>query len=66
MGSQTVQLQKGPLQNLASVSGAQHVNWGESSMADSSSRTDTSTDMEPDDKDQRVNRFGILTFSFSF
>ncbi|XP_022846300.1 transcription factor TGA2.2-like isoform X1 [Olea europaea var. sylvestris] len=55
MGSQTVQLQKGPLQNLVSVSGAQHANWGESSMADSSSRTDTSTDMEPDDKDQRFD-----------
>lgn len=66
MGSQTVQLQKGPLQNLVSASGAQHENWGESNMADSSSRTDTSTDMEHDDKNQRVNCFGILTLSFSF
>lgn len=64
MGSQTVQLQKGPSQNLVSVSGAQHENWGESNLADSSSHTDTSTDMEPDDRNQRVNFFVILTFSF--
>lgn len=32
----------------------QHENWGESSMADRSPRTDTSTDADPEDKNQRV------------
>ncbi|KAI3446579.1 hypothetical protein Pfo_003244 [Paulownia fortunei] len=51
--SQAVQLQKGSQPNLVSASGAQHENWGESNMADSSSHTDTSTDGDPDDKIQR-------------
>lgn len=49
-----MQLQKGPQQNLVSASGAQHENWAESNMADSSSRTDTSGDMDADDRNQRV------------
>ncbi|KAK6149057.1 hypothetical protein DH2020_016582 [Rehmannia glutinosa] len=53
LGSQAVQLQKGPQQNLVSASGAQHENWGESNMAESSSRTDTSTDVDPDDRNQK-------------
>ncbi|KAL0359621.1 UNVERIFIED_CONTAM: TGACG-sequence-specific DNA-binding protein TGA-2.1 [Sesamum angustifolium] len=44
---------KGPQPNLISTSGAQHENWGESNMADSSSRTDTSTDVDPDDRNQK-------------
>ncbi|KAL0339767.1 UNVERIFIED_CONTAM: TGACG-sequence-specific DNA-binding protein TGA-2.1 [Sesamum radiatum] len=51
--SQATQLQKGPQPNLISTSGAQHENWGESNMADSSSRTDTSTDVDPDDRNQK-------------
>lgn len=55
--SQTIQLQKGSKANLGNVlSGGHHENWGESNMADSSSRTDTSTDGDGDgdDKIQRV------------
>lgn len=33
---------------------SQHENWGESNMADRSPRTDTSTDVDPEDKNQRV------------
>lgn len=54
LGSRAVQVQKGSQPNLVSTSGVQHENWGESNMADSSSHTDTSTDMDPDDKNQRV------------
>ncbi|KAL0316754.1 UNVERIFIED_CONTAM: TGACG-sequence-specific DNA-binding protein TGA-2.1 [Sesamum radiatum] len=53
LGSQAVQLQKGSDLNVVMASGAQHENWGESNMADSSSRTDTSTDVDPEDKNQR-------------
>ncbi|KAL0404813.1 UNVERIFIED_CONTAM: TGACG-sequence-specific DNA-binding protein TGA-2.1 [Sesamum radiatum] len=53
LGPQATQLQKGPQPNLISTSGAQHENWGESNMADSSSRTDTSTDVDPDDRNQK-------------
>ncbi|KAH6772199.1 TGACG motif-binding factor 6 [Perilla frutescens var. hirtella] len=35
------------------VSGAQDENWRESNMADSSSHTETSTDMDPDDKNYK-------------
>ncbi|XP_047941877.1 transcription factor TGA2.2-like [Salvia hispanica] len=55
MGSQPVQLQKGPQPNLFSTSSGQHENWGESNMAESSSRTDTSTDLDPDDKNQKFD-----------
>ncbi|KAL3643770.1 hypothetical protein CASFOL_014585 [Castilleja foliolosa] len=45
------QLQKGSQVNLISATGAQHENWGESNMAaESSSRTDTSNDMDPDNQ----------------
>ncbi|KAG8372122.1 hypothetical protein BUALT_Bualt12G0033600 [Buddleja alternifolia] len=43
----------GPQQILVSPSGAQHDNWGESNMAESSSRTDNSTDVDADDKNQK-------------
>ncbi|KAG8367826.1 hypothetical protein BUALT_Bualt16G0113000 [Buddleja alternifolia] len=52
-GSQSAQLQKGPRPNVVSVFGGQNENWGESNMADSSSNTDISTDMDPDDRNQR-------------
>lgn len=53
MGSQTLPLQKESNPNLVSTSGGPHENWGESNMADVSTRTDTSTD-DTDDKSQRV------------
>ncbi|ONH94893.1 hypothetical protein PRUPE_7G037900 [Prunus persica] len=46
-------LQKEAQQNLPSVSRSNHENWGESSMADGSPRTDTSTD-DTEDKNQRT------------
>ncbi|XP_042004421.1 transcription factor HBP-1b(c38)-like isoform X2 [Salvia splendens] len=54
--SGTGQVQKGMQKNLVSVTGAQNENWRESNMADSSSHTETSTDMDPDDKN---NKFDI-------
>lgn len=51
-----VQVQKGLQPNLASASGAQGENWREPNMADSSSHTETSTDMDPDDKNYKVIR----------
>ncbi|KAL2501897.1 Transcription factor TGA6 [Forsythia ovata] len=53
LGSQAVQVPKGPHLNPASVSGTQHENWEESNMAESSSHTDTSTDVDPDEKNQQ-------------
>nr|AHN63210.1 transcription factor TGA2 [Salvia miltiorrhiza f. alba] len=47
------QVQKGLQQNLVSATGAQDENWRESNMADSSSHTETSTDMDPDDKNYK-------------
>ncbi|KAL1821000.1 TGACG-sequence-specific DNA-binding protein TGA-2.1 [Daucus carota subsp. sativus] len=35
---------------------SQHENWGESNMPDRSPRTDTSTDVDPEDKNQRFDR----------
>ncbi|XP_060177260.1 TGACG-sequence-specific DNA-binding protein TGA-2.1 [Lycium barbarum] len=49
-GSQAIQLQS----NLVAASGTHPENWGESNMADSGSRTDTSTDMDGDDRNQRI------------
>lgn len=53
MGSQTLQLQNEPHANLVSTSGGHRENWGESTMAEASPRTDTSTD-DTDDKNERV------------
>lgn len=46
--------QKGQKLSLLPLSRGQFENWGESSMADNSPRTDTSTDVETDDRNQRV------------
>ncbi|XP_059646101.1 transcription factor HBP-1b(c38)-like isoform X2 [Cornus florida] len=54
--NKTVQLQKGPQPNLVSVSGGHLENWGESNMADASPRTDTSTDVDADDKNKKFER----------
>ncbi|XP_043722164.1 transcription factor TGA2.2-like [Telopea speciosissima] len=40
--------------NLGSVSSGHFENWGESAMADASPRTDTSTDVDTDDKNQMI------------
>ncbi|KAJ4979662.1 hypothetical protein NE237_010442 [Protea cynaroides] len=40
--------------NLGSVSSGHFENWGESTMADASPRTDTSTDVDTDEKNQRI------------
>uniref|UniRef100_A0A9I9CX05 Transcription factor HBP-1b(C38)-like n=1 Tax=Cucumis melo TaxID=3656 RepID=A0A9I9CX05_CUCME len=55
MGSQTLPLQKESNPNLVSTSGGPRENWGESNMADTSTRTDTSTD-DTDDKSQRLDK----------
>lgn len=52
--SQTL-LHKEPQPNLVSVSVGHRENWAETSMADASPRTDTSTD-DTDDKNQRLER----------
>ncbi|XP_057947820.1 transcription factor TGA2.2-like isoform X2 [Malania oleifera] len=52
-GSQTLQLQQGPQQNLVFTSIALQDNRAEPIMADASPRTDTSTDGDTDDKNQR-------------
>ncbi|KAL1554704.1 TGACG-sequence-specific DNA-binding protein TGA-2.1, variant 3 [Salvia divinorum] len=49
------QVQKDMQKNLVSVNGAQNENWRESNMADSSSHTETSTDMDPDDKNYKFD-----------
>ncbi|KAM7505240.1 hypothetical protein LguiB_004144 [Lonicera macranthoides] len=54
-GSQTLQLEKGPISNLTSIPGGNRENWGESNMAATSPQTDSSTDMDMDDK---IQRFG--------
>lgn len=56
------QVQKGMQKNLVSVTGAQNENWRESNMADSSSHTETSTDMDPDDKYNKVICLSFLFF----
>ena len=53
VGSQTLSLPKDSQTKLASVSGSHRENWAESSMAEGSPRTDTSTD-DTDDRNQRV------------
>ena len=59
MGSQALSLPKEPQQNLVSTSGGHRENWGESTMAEASPRTDTSTD-DTDDKNQRVMSLALF------
>lgn len=54
MERQRLPLEKGHPSNLVSVSSGNIENWEESAMADASPRTDISTDVETDDKNQRV------------
>ncbi len=67
MGSQALSLQNEPQSILVSTSGGLLVstsgghreNWGESTMAEASPRTDTSTD-DTDDKNQRVMSLALV------
>ncbi|XP_059462302.1 transcription factor HBP-1b(c38)-like [Corylus avellana] len=54
-GSHMLQLRKESQANLVSTSGGHRENWGESTMAEASPMTDTSTD-DTDDKNQRHER----------
>jgi hypothetical protein len=51
---QRLPLEKGQPSNLVSISSGNIENWEESNMADGSPRTDISTDVDTDDKNQRV------------
>ena len=59
--SQRLPLQKGQQSNLVSISSGSVENWGESAMADASPRTDISTDVDTDDKVQRVISLSLST-----
>ena len=61
MESQRLPLQKGQQSNLVSISSGSVENWGESAMADASPRTDISTDVDTDDKVQRVISLSLST-----
>ncbi|XP_030924465.1 transcription factor HBP-1b(c38)-like isoform X1 [Quercus lobata] len=64
VGSQTLSLQKESQSNLVSTSGGHRENWGESTMAEGSPRTDTSTD-DTDDKNQRHERGQLVAVAVS-
>ncbi|KAK4281934.1 hypothetical protein QN277_013376 [Acacia crassicarpa] len=54
--NKTLPLQNDSNSNLASTSGGQRENWGESNMADGSPRTDDTSTDDTDDKNQRSER----------
>jgi hypothetical protein len=54
-----LQLRKESQANLVSTSGGHRENWGESTMAEASPMTDTSTD-DTDDKNQRVMSLALV------
>ncbi|XP_072996322.1 transcription factor TGA2.2-like [Typha latifolia] len=56
VGSLTVPQEKGQQPNLVPFSSGHFENWGESTMADGSPRTDTSTDVDTDEKNQRMEQ----------
>ncbi|XWS08272.1 hypothetical protein CRYUN_Cryun41cG0065600 [Craigia yunnanensis] len=53
--SQRLPLEKGQQPNLVSISSGKTENWGESNMADTSPKTDISTDGDTDEKSQRFD-----------
>ncbi|URD83074.1 hypothetical protein MUK42_05157 [Musa troglodytarum] len=57
--------QKGQQPKQVSFSSGQFENWGESTMADASPRTDTSTDVDTDDKNQRLERGQLAVIAAS-
>ncbi|KAK1280625.1 hypothetical protein QJS04_geneDACA015031 [Acorus gramineus] len=64
-GQATLPQQKGQQSNLVSLASGHFENWGESTMADTSPRTDTSTDVETDDKNQRFDGGMVATLAAS-
>ncbi|KAG0484000.1 hypothetical protein HPP92_012084 [Vanilla planifolia] len=56
IGPVTFSQQKGPQNSLAPFSSGQFDNWGDSAMADNSPRTDTSTDVDTDERSQRFDK----------
>ncbi|KAL5994792.1 transcription factor [Asimina triloba] len=54
VGYQRLPQEKAQQPNLVSLPSGHLENWGESTMADASPRTDTSTDVDTDDKNQRL------------
>ncbi|KAE8683181.1 Transcription factor HBP-1b(c1) [Hibiscus syriacus] len=54
--SPRLQLENSQQTNLVSISSGNTENWGESNMADSSPKTDISTDADTDERSQRFNR----------
>ncbi|URE37259.1 hypothetical protein MUK42_16826, partial [Musa troglodytarum] len=56
VGSLTVPLHEGQQPHLVSLASGQFENWGETAMADASPRTDTSTDVDADDKNHKPKR----------
>lgn len=60
VGSFTLPEKKDQRPNLVSLLSGHLENWGDSTMADSSPRTDTSTDVDTDEKNQGVNFFFLL------
>lgn len=57
---QKLPLRKGRHSNLISVHSGNFENWGETTMADASPRTDISTDVDTDDKNQRFDGGQLL------
>lgn len=53
--------QKGHQPSLIPLSSDHFENWGESTMADNSSRTDTSTDVDTDERNQRFDKGQAIT-----
>ncbi|KAK3446556.1 transcription factor TGA2.3 [Eucalyptus grandis] len=66
VGSQTLSMHRESQSNLVSIPGAHRENWGDSTMADSSPRTDTSTD-DTGDKNHRFEggQLGVAAASDS-
>jgi transcription factor TGA len=62
---QRLSIEKGHPSNLVSIPSGNIENWEESAMADASPRTDISTDVDTDDKNQRV-MFLLLPLSICF
>ncbi|XP_077241562.1 transcription factor TGA2.3-like isoform X2 [Tasmannia lanceolata] len=64
-GPQRLTTQKGQQPNLVSLASGHFENWGESKMADTSPRTDTSTDVDTDDRNQRFEGGQLVAASDS-
>ncbi|PKA48151.1 hypothetical protein AXF42_Ash021085 [Apostasia shenzhenica] len=65
VGSVAFAQQKGQQTNLVPLSSGQFENWGESTMAENSPRTDTSTDVDTDERSQRFDKGQALVVAAS-